>query len=115
MGIICSFGSKLAARAFSIVLIGLYGAGPSRGGALRKSATGCCISVVKRIFGCSTIRGLISNWISVLAVGLRRGNVADFNVIVAVEVLTVLFGSPPGDAVRQRREKQKQKQKGKYR
>ena len=50
--------------------------------------------MVKRIDGCSIIRGLISNCISVLlpvpaAPGLRRGNVADFNVIEAVDVFTV--------------------------
>uniref|UniRef100_A0A1A9V943 Uncharacterized protein n=1 Tax=Glossina austeni TaxID=7395 RepID=A0A1A9V943_GLOAU len=61
--------------------------GPSRAGALRKSGTGCCISVVKRIVGCSTIRGLMSSCISVFAV-FRRGNVADLSVIDAVDVFT---------------------------
>lgn len=51
MVMMCSLGSKLVARVCSEVLMGLYGMGPSRGGALRKSATGCCISVLKRIAG----------------------------------------------------------------
>lgn len=98
MVMICSFGSRLVARACSVVLMGLYGMGPSRGGALRRSATGCCISVLKRIAGtgCSAMRGLISNWISDLALILRRGNVADLSVMEAVEVFTAP-PAPPGD------------------
>lgn len=103
MVMICSLGSRLVARACSEVLMGLYGMGPSRGGALRKSATGCCISVLNRIAacGCSAMRGFISSCTSDLALIFRRGNVADLSVIEAVEVLTALpaVASPPGEAI----------------
>uniref|UniRef100_A0A1A9ZRP7 Uncharacterized protein n=1 Tax=Glossina pallidipes TaxID=7398 RepID=A0A1A9ZRP7_GLOPL len=78
---------RLEVIAAILFIYGGFGLGPSRAGALRKSGTGCCISVVKRIVGCSTIRGLMSSCISVFAV-FRRGNVADLSVIDAVDVFT---------------------------
>ncbi|KAI9584760.1 hypothetical protein GQX74_006655 [Glossina fuscipes] len=78
--------NRLKVERLEVIAAG-FGLGPSRAGALRKSGTGCCISVVKRIVGCSTIRGLMSSCISVFAV-FRRGNVADLSVIDAVDVFT---------------------------
>lgn len=45
------------------------------------------------------MRGLISNWISDLALILRRGKVADLSVMEAVEVFTPGGTSVTGEAV----------------